>query len=224
MGWCHEFGVEIEARCSHPMAAGVSSCSCPECGTICQGRFEGGCESVWARGPRPNAPARPITVFSKPARALAGNNGTAPGSDAGSEVVLHVNDSGGRTPENGIDRGRDASAASSEEAGLRQRMALVEIALTAVVGRVDRLVHMETALTALAEQAERLATMRSDLASLAQRMGDQEQSQASLQRHVANLGKVVGQLGLEVDDRLTLVEMVLDGLGGSAPMGGASGS
>ncbi|MDQ3353590.1 MAG: hypothetical protein M3507_03730 [Actinomycetota bacterium] len=83
---------------------------------------------------------------------------------------------------------------------------------------------METALTALAEQAERLATMRSDLASLAQRMGDQEQSQASLQRHVANLGKVVGQLGLEVDDRLTLVEMVLDGLGGSAPMGGASGS
>lgn len=34
------------------MQAGQSACSCPECGTVCRGLFEG-CPDVWARGPRP---------------------------------------------------------------------------------------------------------------------------------------------------------------------------
>jgi hypothetical protein len=73
---------------------------------------------------------------------------------------------------------------------------------------------MEAALTALTEQAERLAGVQRDLASMAQRLATQHQSQVSLEGHVADLGRVLGQLGLEIDDRLTLVEMVMDGLTG----------
>ena len=52
MGLCHEFGSQINAGCDHPMRAGASACSCPECGVVCQGLFDG-CADVWARGPRP---------------------------------------------------------------------------------------------------------------------------------------------------------------------------
>lgn len=80
MGWCHEFGVEIEASCGHPMTAGASACSCSECETVCQGRFEGGCEEVWRRGPRQNAPARTarLVAVSLPVAAVNGApaNGT----------------------------------------------------------------------------------------------------------------------------------------------------
>src|SRR3954452_25212902 len=51
MGWCHEFGPQIREGCGHPMRAGESACSCPQCGVVCQGRFAG-CAEVWARGPR----------------------------------------------------------------------------------------------------------------------------------------------------------------------------
>jgi hypothetical protein len=123
------------------MGAGDSACSCAECGTICRGHFEGGCESVWARGLRHNAPARPVTVSSKPALALAGVNGTLPGSDSGAEVVVRVDGSGVETSRNSM-AAHGGIGHPSENAGLAQRMTLVEIALTAVVGRVDRLVHM----------------------------------------------------------------------------------
>ena len=78
MGWCHEFGVEIEERCSHPMTAGATACSCSECGTVCRGRFERGCEAVWRRGPRNDAPERPSrgALVSLP---LAGVNGSLNG-------------------------------------------------------------------------------------------------------------------------------------------------
>ncbi len=33
------------------MVAGREACSCPECGTVCKGKFAG-CVDVWARGPR----------------------------------------------------------------------------------------------------------------------------------------------------------------------------
>lgn len=49
MGRCHEFGLQIREGCGHPMQAGDSACSCPECGVICGGRFAG-CPDVWARG------------------------------------------------------------------------------------------------------------------------------------------------------------------------------
>lgn len=51
MGWCHEFGSQIEEGCDHPMRAGESACSCEACGVSCPGRFAG-CATVWARGPR----------------------------------------------------------------------------------------------------------------------------------------------------------------------------
>ncbi len=54
MGWCHEFGPEIRAGCDHPMVAGTDSCSCPECGVVCGGRFAG-CRAVWDNGPHPVA-------------------------------------------------------------------------------------------------------------------------------------------------------------------------
>src|SRR4051794_30166096 len=82
MGWCHEFGPQIREGCGHPMRAGESACSCPQCGVICRGRFAG-CAEVWARGPRevhvvspPNALARrtptPARVTRTPEQASAG--------------------------------------------------------------------------------------------------------------------------------------------------------
>src|SRR3954469_15894674 len=78
MGWCHEFGPQIREGCGHPMRAGESACSCPQCGVVCRGRFAG-CAEVWARGPRdvhvvspPNALARrtvaPVRMGGRPAQ------------------------------------------------------------------------------------------------------------------------------------------------------------
>src|SRR2546423_2288473 len=63
MGWCHEFGVQIQPDCGHPMQADRDSCVCIECGTVCTGHF-GGCPDVWARGPAPVTliPSRPPSV------------------------------------------------------------------------------------------------------------------------------------------------------------------
>ena len=102
MGLCHEFGSQINAGCDHPMRAGASACSCPDCGVVCQGLFDG-CADVWARGPRPvsisasravsgaapSAPpvaaapppppeeplARPVTLAPAAARRANGNRG-----------------------------------------------------------------------------------------------------------------------------------------------------
>jgi hypothetical protein len=51
MGWCHAFGPQIREGCDHAMVAGSRSCSCPECGAVCPGKFPG-CTAVWAAGPQ----------------------------------------------------------------------------------------------------------------------------------------------------------------------------
>lgn len=58
MGWCHEFGAQIEPACGHPMRAASSFCSCASCGVTCAGRFAG-CAVVWEQGPGPTPAARP---------------------------------------------------------------------------------------------------------------------------------------------------------------------
>ena len=50
MGWCHDFNVEIAEGCSHPMRAGVSYCTCTECGVVCHGKFDA-CKEVWIQLP-----------------------------------------------------------------------------------------------------------------------------------------------------------------------------
>lgn len=63
MGWCHEFGSQIEEGCDHPMTAGEAACSCEACGVACPGRFAG-CATVWARGPREVRFSAPATRIS----------------------------------------------------------------------------------------------------------------------------------------------------------------
>jgi hypothetical protein len=58
MGWCHEFGPEINPGCDHPMVADAKSCRCAECGVVCTGRFSG-CADVWKAGPREVSFVRP---------------------------------------------------------------------------------------------------------------------------------------------------------------------
>ena len=73
MGWCHEFGSQIQEGCDHPMTAGEAACSCEACGVSCPGRFAG-CATVWARGPRPvklAASASPPPAAPAPAPAPA---------------------------------------------------------------------------------------------------------------------------------------------------------
>ncbi|HEV2810934.1 MAG TPA: hypothetical protein VGV93_11135 [Acidimicrobiales bacterium] len=64
----------------------------------------------------------------------------------------------------------------------------------------DRLARMETAITGLADLLAR-----------------QSERQATMERHLADLGKVLGHLGVETEERLGMLEGVLDGL--TAPPG-----
>jgi predicted ribonuclease YlaK len=50
------------------------------------------------------------------------------------------------------------------------------------------------------------------MAALAEQVAQQAKRQATMERHLADLGKVLGQLGLEVDERLGMVEHILDKL------------
>lgn len=69
MGFCAEFGPVITEGCEHLMVAGVDSCSCPDCGAVCKGQFDG-CREVWVAPPakqqKPVAPADAV-----PAAAVA---------------------------------------------------------------------------------------------------------------------------------------------------------
>ncbi|HWH34427.1 MAG TPA: hypothetical protein VNT56_03835 [Acidimicrobiales bacterium] len=154
MGWCHEFGVEIEPSCAHPMTARSSDCACPECGTVCQGRFEGGCAAVWRRGPRLDAPARPSrAVAHKELRTRAG--GHQPGGD-------QVNGSAPPATRNGSPAGPDES--------------------------------------------ERVREVQGALANLAEQVARQTRHLAVLEGHISDLGRVLGQLGVEVDERIGRLE------------------
>lgn len=173
MGWCHEFGAEIETGCGHPMVAGSTACSCAECGTLCKGRFEGGCEAVWARGPRLDAPGRPANYAAK---------------------AMFEPTAGGVAPATGAsERGTGAAAAHSTPAVVYRATPGPE----ADLGK--RLAHLEAAITRLADQVAR-----------------QSERQITMERHLADFGKVLGQLGVETEDRLELVERVLDDLTASS--------
>jgi hypothetical protein len=74
VGWCQEFAQQIRPGCDHLMLAGVASCSCEECGTVCPGRFRG-CASVWAAGPQP------VTLRGPAPAAAANGNGTYGGAE-----------------------------------------------------------------------------------------------------------------------------------------------
>lgn len=85
MGLCHEFGTQIRDGCDHPMRANADNCSCPDCGTVCDGLFEG-CPDVWARGPQP--------VSIAAARASSGGGASRPAAPPRNGV-------GGRPSTNG---------------------------------------------------------------------------------------------------------------------------
>src|SRR5947208_8174478 len=97
MGWCHEFGPQLREGCGHPMRAGESACSCPQCGVVCRGRFAG-CAEVWARGPRevhvvspPAALVRrtptPVRVTRTPAQQSSGAGQPSGADQARTEVL-----------------------------------------------------------------------------------------------------------------------------------------
>gem|GEM_PF-2673818 len=73
MGLCVEFGTVITTGCNHPMVAGATACRCPECGTVCKGRFVG-CPEVWAAGPK----AVPAPSTAAKARSAGAPVGPAP--------------------------------------------------------------------------------------------------------------------------------------------------
>ncbi len=197
MGWCHEFGLEIEPLCSHPMVAGRASCSCPECGTVCPGRFEGGCESVFQRGPRTDAPGRPsyetksglqligaapvpsIPVASTPVAGVPG-----PSTPVANGVVVNGSHPNGVSITVAGPAPTGAGAASSNGAG------------PSIDALGDRIARLETTVGALVEQ-----------------LAAQSQLRASTERHLADLGQVLGQLGVDMEDRLALIELVLADLG-----------
>jgi hypothetical protein len=81
MGRCHEFGSQIREGCGHPMRAGEQSCTCPECGVVCHGQFDG-CPDVWARGPRPVVLTVAPSIDAPRVRALTAGPVASAGADA----------------------------------------------------------------------------------------------------------------------------------------------
>ncbi len=193
MGWCHEFGLEIESLCSHPMVAGRTSCACPDCGTVCPGRFEAGCESVWKRGPRLDAPERP-NYDTKGGLQLIGASAAVPigvpvnGSHANGGQVHGATDDGAQS------NGAHGNGAEPTFAGART------VPANGTTPTIDDLAHQ-------------VARLEKSLSVLTEQVATQSRLRASTERHVADLGQVLGQLGLDVDDRLALIELVLDELG-----------
>ena len=160
--------MEIEVGCGHPMVAGSSACSCAQCGTTCTGRFEDGCEAVWSRAPRPDAPGRPANYIAK--AMFEPSEGLAPGH---------------------------AGAAANGHAGVAERTPVVVSRPVPRSGDhvTDRLARMETAITGLADLLAR-----------------QSERQVTMERHLADLGRVLGQLGVETEERLGMLEGLLDHL------------
>ncbi len=197
MGWCHEFGLEIESLCSHPMVAGRTSCSCPDCGTVCPGRFEAGCESVWKRGPRLDAPDRP-NYDTKGGLQLIGASAAVPN---GAPVKgAHTNGAQvNGAPGNGAQAygatGNGATGNGAEPTFAGARTVPANGTAPTIDGLAHQVAQLEKALRVLTEQVVTQSRLR-----------------ASTERHVADLGQVLGQLGLDVDDRLALIELVLDEL------------
>lgn len=99
MGRCHEFGSQIREGCGHPMRAGERACSCPECGVVCQGQFDG-CPGVWVRGPRPVSLTIAPPIEAPRVRALAA--GPEPASPPAAAASVNGNGNGnagyGTTP------------------------------------------------------------------------------------------------------------------------------
>jgi uncharacterized small protein (DUF1192 family) len=81
MGWCQAFGPQIRAGCDHSMVAASSSCSCPECGVVCKGKFAG-CSAVWAAGPQKVDLRRPTKALGPRATPPTTNNGGLPADRA----------------------------------------------------------------------------------------------------------------------------------------------
>ncbi len=187
MGWCHEFGLEIEPLCSHPMVAGRAACSCAECGTVCPGRFEGGCEAVFRRGPRTDAPGRP-SYETKSGLQLVGATPVAgvpgPSTPVANGVVVNGSHPNGVSITVAGPAPTGAGAASSNGAG------------PSIDALGDRIARLEATVGALVEQ-----------------LAAQSQLRASTDRHLADLGQVLGQLGVDMEDRLALIELVLADLG-----------
>lgn len=64
---------------------------------------------------------------------------------------------------------------------------------------------------------DRLARMETAITELADLLARQSERQATMERHLADLGKVLGHLGVETEERLGMLEGVLDDL--TAPPG-----
>lgn len=99
MGWCQEFGVEVQAGCDHSMTAAEDHCSCPTCGVVCMGQFDG-CSDVWRQGaatvdmgrltsvarlapePQEGPPPAASTASAQPAATSAPKTGRSPRVEA----------------------------------------------------------------------------------------------------------------------------------------------
>lgn len=57
-----------------------------------------------------------------------------------------------------------------------------------------------------------MARIEATLTDLADRVARQSKRQITMERHLADLGKVLGHLGVETENRLELLESVLDDL------------
>ena len=90
MGWCHQFGSQVAEGCDHPMVAGEHSCTCPECGVACTGRFRA-CPTVWAHGPHISPALDPERPGARAVRRARAPTTTPAGTPVDTGVVAGDN-------------------------------------------------------------------------------------------------------------------------------------
>ena len=164
MGWCHEFGVQIKAGCSHPMEADHDRCACPQCQTACGGHFAG-CPDVWARGPQPVALVAAPALDEPPPRVLPGSQpllsdldeewGQHPDGVAGAPALAGFDPSSDATPWNGIERRLEAWVRSGFDE-LRAELRAVNEAVAAQHAALEELAEARAAELRAIELADTL--------------------------------------------------------------------
>jgi hypothetical protein len=98
MGHCSVFDCQIAPGCDQPMEAHADHCSCPECGAVCPGRYDG-CPDVWATATVALVPAP--RRRGRKRRKAAARRDPVPASVASTPIAWNVEDRSPPAPSNG---------------------------------------------------------------------------------------------------------------------------
>ncbi len=187
MGWCAEFGASIDAGCGHAMVAGLQSCSCPDCGAQCSGRFAG-CADVWAAGPvrrRRQGAEKAATSVAAP----------SPTGERAGQTVRPADGGDARPTADDRPRRRPVPAEAGGANDVVAERGQPATAPDAEPTDDHRLARFE----------ERLGTLALDVVETLRLLRPLPQAVEAHQREILLLGRKIAELGQELQDMQNLV-------------------